>query len=102
MLQPPQASGKDSRFVLLVECEVSDGCETVRVAGDRTGRWGLKSPIYYLLLGNCPHHLFTFPWRSSINIPIEAGHQIDKHPTRKSQADKGVSASEGVCVIVTG
>lgn len=94
MLQPPQASEKDNSFVLLVECEVSDGCETVRVAGDRTGRWGLKSPIYYLLLGNCLHHPFTFPWRSSIII--------DKHPTRKSQADKGVSASEGVCVIVTG
>lgn len=90
MLQPPQASEKDNRFLLLIEWEASDGCETVRGAGDRTRRWGLKSPISHLLLGNCLHHSFTFPWRSSINISIEVGHQTDKYPTRKSQGNRGI------------
>lgn len=96
MLQPPQAPEKDNRFVLLVECEVSDGWETVRDAGDRTGRLGLKSPICFLLLGSCLHHPFIFPRRSSINIPMEAGHQIDKYPTRKSQGDKGIRSSSRI------
>ena len=44
MSQSSQAPNRDDRLVLLSECEVSDGSETVTAAGDRNKEVRVKFP----------------------------------------------------------